>query len=165
MVLKSDKTSYWEIFCLKYGYEHPFDTKWSDTMNKIGRYEFCWTSFHTLKRVLKCPLLLFPGEIKTSDPLDNPLRTNSTPYQSLLWNMIRLTRVPGASGYMAHMEHIWSSHQHVKLNTSPLENMAAIVQTIFSDTFLWMKSFAFWLKFHWSLFLRVKLSLTRHWFR
>ena len=37
----------------------------------------------------------------------------------------------------------------------PLKKMAAISWTILSDVFLWMKSFEFWLKFHWSLFLRV----------
>ena len=37
-----------------------------------------------------------------------------------------------------------------------------ILQTIFSDAYLWMKSFVFWLKFHRSLFLRVQLT---HWGR
>ena len=32
--------------------------------------------------------------------------------------------------------------------------MTAIMQTRFSDTFSWIKSFVFWLKFHWSLFLK-----------
>ena len=35
--------------------------------------------------------------------------------------------------------------------------MAAISQMIYSDAFSWMKSFVFWLKFHWSLLLRVQL--------
>ena len=37
----------------------------------------------------------------------------------------------------------------------PLDKMAAILQTVFSDVFSWMKSFFFFLKFHWSLILRV----------
>ena len=45
----------------------------------------------------------------------------------------------------------------------PLDKMAAIPQPIFSDAFSWMKSFMFWLKFHWSL-LRVQLTATQHWF-
>ena len=32
--------------------------------------------------------------------------------------------------------------------------MAAIMQTVFSDAFSWMKRLVFWLKFRWSLFLR-----------
>ena len=47
----------------------------------------------------------------------------------------------------------------------PLDKMAAFLQTIFSDTFSWMKSSIFWLKFHWSLFLRVQLTISQHWFR
>ena len=46
-----------------------------------------------------------------------------------------------------------------------LDKMDAISQTIFSDAFSWMKSFVFWLKFQWSLFLRVQLTITQHWFR
>ena len=51
------------------------------------------------------------------------------------------------------------------VNSFPLDKMAADSQTIFSDVFSWMKSFAFGLKFNWSLFLRVQLSISQHWFR
>ena len=47
----------------------------------------------------------------------------------------------------------------------PLDKMSAISQTIFSDAFSWIKSFVFWLKFHWSLFLRVQLTISQYWFR
>ena len=47
----------------------------------------------------------------------------------------------------------------------PQDKMAAISQTTISDAFLWMKSFAFWLKFHWSLLLRVKSTIIQHWLR
>ena len=47
----------------------------------------------------------------------------------------------------------------------PLEKIAAISQTIFSDAFSWMKNFVFWLKFHWYLFLRIQLTISQHWFR
>ena len=46
-----------------------------------------------------------------------------------------------------------------------LNKMATITQTIFSETFSWMKIFVFWLKFHWSRFPRVQLTITQHWFR
>ena len=46
-----------------------------------------------------------------------------------------------------------------------LDEMDAHSQTIFSDAFWWMKSFIFWLKLHWSLFVRVQMTITRHWFR
>ena len=51
------------------------------------------------------------------------------------------------------------------INSSPPGQMAAISQTIFSDAFSWMKNFVFWIKFHWSLFLRVQLTIAQHWFR
>ena len=47
----------------------------------------------------------------------------------------------------------------------PLDKMAAISQTVFSDAFLWMKSLVFRLKFHWNLFLRAQSTITQYWFR
>ena len=43
--------------------------------------------------------------------------------------------------------------------------MDAISQTIFSSAFSWMKMFEFRLQFHWSLFLRVQLTIFQHWLR
>ena len=45
----------------------------------------------------------------------------------------------------------------------PLDKMATI--STFSNAFSWMKSFIYWWKFHWSLFLRVQLIITQYWFR
>ena len=45
------------------------------------------------------------------------------------------------------------------------DKMVAIFQKTFSNTFSWMKMYEFQLRFHWSLFLRVKLTLLQHWFR
>ena len=36
------------------------------------------------------------------------------------------------------------------LTQHPLDKMATILQTVFSDAFLWVKSSVFWLKCHWS---------------
>ena len=41
----------------------------------------------------------------------------------------------------------------------PLDKMTAISQTIFSDAFLWMKNFVFWLRLHLSLFPMVQLII------
>ena len=43
--------------------------------------------------------------------------------------------------------------------------MDAIFQMTFSNGYSWMKMCEFWLKFHWSLFLRVQLTIFQHWFR
>ena len=45
------------------------------------------------------------------------------------------------------------------------DKMAAILQMAFSNTFSWMKIFEFQLRFHWSLFPRVQLTICQHWFR
>ena len=45
------------------------------------------------------------------------------------------------------------------------DKMAAISQTTFSNVFSWMKMYELRLKFHWSLFLRVQLTILQHWFR
>ena len=45
------------------------------------------------------------------------------------------------------------------------DKIAAISQTIFWNTFSWMKMCEFRLRFHWSLFLRVQLTMFQHWFR
>ena len=47
----------------------------------------------------------------------------------------------------------------------PWAIMPMSCQMIFSDTFLWMLSFVFWLKLHWNLLLMVQLTITQHWFR
>ena len=52
-----------------------------------------------------------------------------------------------------------------RLTPLPLDKMDAISQTISSDAFSWIKSFVFWLKFHWSVYLSVQLTITKHWFR
>ena len=51
--------------------------------------------------------------------------------------------------------------QHI-LTHLPLDKMATVSQTIFSDAFSWMKMFEFWLKFHWSLFPSVQLTISQH---
>ena len=45
------------------------------------------------------------------------------------------------------------------------DQMAAISQTTLSIAFSWMKMLEFRLNFHWSLFLRVPLTIFQHWFR
>ena len=42
--------------------------------------------------------------------------------------------------------------------------MAAILLTTFWGAFCWMRMYEFRLKFHWSLFLRVQLTIFQNWF-
>ena len=43
--------------------------------------------------------------------------------------------------------------------------MAAVSQTTLSNAFSWMKMLEFRLRFQWSLFLRVQLTIFQHWFK
>ena len=45
------------------------------------------------------------------------------------------------------------------------DKMAVISQATLSSAFSWKKMSEFRLKFHWSLFLRVQLTIFQHWFR
>ena len=45
------------------------------------------------------------------------------------------------------------------------DRLDAISQTTSSSAFSWIKIFEFRLKFQWSLFLRVQLTIFQHWFR
>ena len=45
------------------------------------------------------------------------------------------------------------------------DRMATIFQTTLSNAFSCMKILELWLKFHWSLSLRVQLTIVHHWFR
>ena len=90
--------------------------------------------------------------------------------------------------YIVCIAPLYPYYLSASINSSPLDKMATISQTILSDAhaFSWMKSFIFWLNFprweqrkkvtavtffrcptvfHWSLFLRVQLTITQHWFR
>ena len=46
-----------------------------------------------------------------------------------------------------------------------LDKMAMTSPTIFGNAFSWMESFVFRLEFHWSLFLRIQLTISQHYFR
>ena len=52
-----------------------------------------------------------------------------------------------------------------KLNTPrPKHNDRHVADNIW-NTFSWMKMYEFLIRFHWSLFLKVKLTIFHHWFR
>ena len=54
-----------------------------------------------------------------------------------------------------------TGHQHIEAET----RWPPWLQTTFSNAFSWMKIVIFQIKFHWSLFLRVQLTICQHWFR
>ena len=68
---------------------------------------------------------------------------------------------------------VWLDHWHLLSAGTAMspsthwgpDKMAAISQTTLSITFSWMKMLELRLNFHWSLFLRVQLTIFQHWFR
>ena len=46
-----------------------------------------------------------------------------------------------------------------------LGKIVVISQTTFSNAFSWMKMYEFRLRFHWSFFLRLELTIFQHWFK
>ena len=57
----------------------------------------------------------------------------------------------------------WGLNNH--FNSLRPRQMDAISQTTFSNAFFLLKMFVFRLKFHWSLFPRVQLTIFQQWFR
>ena len=51
---------------------------------------------------------------------------------------------------------------YAKINTPPGQNGRHFLRRIFSDAFLCIKSFVFWLKFHWSLLQGAQLITSKH---
>ena len=45
------------------------------------------------------------------------------------------------------------------------DNVAAIFRTTWLNAFTWIKIYEFGLRFHWSFFLRVQLTIFQHWCR
>ena len=57
------------------------------------------------------------------------------------------------------------SFLHIDVNSSPPGQNGRHLADDFSYAFLWIEIFVFWIKFHWSLFLWIPLTVTHHWFR
>ena len=66
-----------------------------------------------------------------------------------------------------HMKSLCKYHVNGSLSIqSGLNQVAEILQTTFSNAFLWQKIFLFWFKFHQSLFIiKDQLTIGQHWFR
>ena len=80
-------------------------------------------------------------------------------FPEILWNSMEMPMVlrEGSSSFLGiklqSLTH-WSR-----------DKMDAISQTTLSNAFSWMKMLEFRLTFHWSLFRRVELTISQHWFR
>ena len=82
-------------------------------------------------------------------------------HKAITWTSANLQSARSGDNHQRAMA--CASHQ--SLTHWGRDKMDAISQTPFSSAFSWMKIFEFRLKFHWSLFLRVQLTIFQHWFR
>ena len=78
-------------------------------------------------------------------------------------------RVNGASPWLCNVKHSESTvkwtHGLIHLTHWGRDEIDAIMQMTFSNAFSWLKvckMCKFWLRFHWSLFPSVKLSIIQH---
>ena len=63
------------------------------------------------------------------------------------------------------LTHRYTSPDPTVLTHWGRDKMDAISQTTLSNAISWKKMLEFRLRFHWSLFLRVQLTIIQHWFR
>ena len=91
--------------------------------------------------------------------------------QSYFWFLLHVSEfvdgnIPSSQLYIfAFLLHIHLAVYRCMLTHWGRDKMTAIFQTTFWNGFSWMKMYFYRLKFHWNLFLRVKLTIFRHWFR
>ena len=78
-------------------------------------------------------------------------------YLYISWTANKIFTISLASCFTFNM--------YMSLTNWGWDKMAAIFQTTCSNTLSWMKMYEFRLKFHWSLFLRVQLTIFQYWFR
>ena len=83
-----------------------------------------------------------------SNSIANTLELLQSCTKSLIFSV--LICLPYGIGYLTHL---------------PLDQMASISQTTFSNTFFLMKMLVFQFNFPWNMFLRIQLTINQHWFR
>ena len=100
-----------------------------------------------------------------------PMLKIRRPNGRLIFNMeIAIRRSLYWDGALSFGSEIWLPQQmYIYHNSYTLthwgrDEMNAIMQTTFSSAFFWKKMFEFRLKFHWSLLLRVQITIFQHWF-
>ena len=84
------------------------------------------------------------------------------------WPMYEISpswQVMGVSYAYIFLIEFWLFYNRIFNTLRPRYKMAAILQIAFSNAISWMKIYEFRLRFHWSFFLRVKLTIFQHWFR
>ena len=133
--------------------------------------ENAWTDFHEIFRI--CWLWYKEQSGNFGGGMFNPLHTRFL-FIFFQWNPC-LWATLWKNGWMDFHEifrkvghetkKIWNIFGMLRLTHWGRDKIDAILQTTFSNAISWMKMFEFRLQFHWSLFLKVQLTIFQHWFR
>ena len=130
-----------------------------------------WTVVH-LRNTITFSLLLCMGSIK---PISHLGITNGKWKQNKhVRAQCNIARESGTIKTISQVTEVSKFGQKFLVNHIPItyglthwgrDKMDAISQTPFSNVFSWIKMYEFRLRFHWSLFPRVQLTIFQHWFR
>ena len=85
--------------------------------------------------------------------------------QLILYHIFSISHTYDSAVELCFMFVLWVTGGCIWLTHLGRDKMDAISQTITSSAFSCMKIFEFLLKFHWSLLVRVQLTIFDHWFR
>ena len=115
-----------------------------------GLWQNIDTNFDSQKNIPYLTLTGVPWDVFQEDFSENICYNSTVLY--FINNTANSCNVTGET-HMWHLTH-WGR-----------DKMAALSQTTLSNAFSWMKMFEFRLKLHWSLSLRVQLTIFQHWLR
>ena len=108
-----------------------------------------------------CPTLHGAGMLMV--PLSQVGQARLGPRQTE--NPERLDATQQTHGKHQFLLFVWCQNEYIVIhegciiNSSPPDKMVAISEMPFSNTFSWIKTCVFWFDFHWSLCLRVPLTI------
>ena len=135
--------------------------KISRWINFISMAELCF-NFGNYQVINKVAMRTFPGKLTLSRPelfliIFTLHRSNGC------WHIL-LSHGPQYATLFCLINISPSRHPNL-LHSTYWEEMAANSHNTFSDAFSWIKLYEFWLKCHWNLLLRCKLTVFQHWIR
>ena len=121
-----------------------------------------WENWHIWFHYLHVPVVIHAIKWLERNQFNNPeLCKQGTSIRLISNNRLSISPNGDLIHYQNDLRIPWCpTLRFLSLTHLSLDKMAAISQTMFWNTFLWMKSFVFRSKFHWSLFLRVQLTIS-----
>ena len=133
-------------FCLDLGQHCVY--RWQSTHNSQGINNLLDEDIHSFTFNMEVVCMTASSPLSTPDVM-----------------AIRCRKAVNMTRFFFSCVNPYSCHQNIWLTHLGRDKIDAILQTTFSNAISWMKMLKFRLKFHWSMFLRVQLTIFQHWFR